>query len=360
MGTHQENFDMIGSIDEQYYNGYADFSVHQVMLSDVPRMEFYKSALSETNVRGKVVVDVGGGSGILSFFAAKAGAQHVFCIEGSTLSTILPDIMNDNELGGKISVLPNTVESIIDKGVAHFLTTYSFLKETNGISIIVSEWMGFYLLHEGMLQSVLAARNFFSEVNKALGITTSIDMIPSSSTIHAAPISLTPFKDKYVGKWKDCYGFNLERLGKLAYEQLLDSSPLIETLPPKCLVHEGHTFWSADLTNLDPEDLDYIHATRDFSFCDSEIFKSHLTNNGKVSIDGFVLWFTVSYKSLTLDTSPSSRTTHWKQTITLLPHSYRKDESVCFLSSNESLSLSLTLELCDENRRFYSISTEIN
>lgn len=360
MITHQENFDTEGSIDEQYYSSYADLSVHQLMLSDVPRMEFYKSALSEKNVKGKIIVDVGAGSGILSFFAAKAGAQHVFCIEGSSLNTLLPEIMKDNGLGDKVSVLPTTVESMIEGGVSEFIKKYAFLNKFNGISVIVSEWMGFYLLHEGMLQSVLAARNFFKEVNEALGITSPIDMIPSSSEMYIAPISLGPFKKKYIDEWKNCGGFNLERLGGLAYEQLLESSPLIDILPKECLVHEGYPFWKADLLCITPDELDSIRAETTFFFDTSENFKAHLHRNGKVAIDGFVLWFTVSHGSLTLNTSPCYPSTHWKQTVTLLPANYREDGIVCFTEPNESLSLSLNLEVCDESKRFYTISTEIN
>lgn len=47
------------------------------------------------------------------------------------------------------------------------------------VDIIVSEWMGFYLLHEGMLDSVIVARDRFLKPN---GL-----MFPESAAIYATP-----------------------------------------------------------------------------------------------------------------------------------------------------------------------------
>lgn len=47
------------------------------------------------------------------------------------------------------------------------------------VDVIISEWMGFYLLHEGMLDSVIMARDKFL---KEGGL-----MFPESATIYSAP-----------------------------------------------------------------------------------------------------------------------------------------------------------------------------
>jgi type I protein arginine methyltransferase len=47
------------------------------------------------------------------------------------------------------------------------------------VDIIVSEWMGFYLLHEGMLDSVLEARDKFLKEDG--------EMFPESATIYISP-----------------------------------------------------------------------------------------------------------------------------------------------------------------------------
>ena len=52
------------------------------------------------------------------------------------------------------------------------------------VDVVVSEWMGFYLLHESMLDSVLHARDRFLRKDGA-GV-----MLPSHATIYTAPCSL--------------------------------------------------------------------------------------------------------------------------------------------------------------------------
>ncbi len=62
------------------------FQVHKLMLGDVPRTCSYRDALAacaEEHIRGKVVMDVGAGTGILSLFCFRAGAKKVFAVEAS-------------------------------------------------------------------------------------------------------------------------------------------------------------------------------------------------------------------------------------------------------------------------------------
>ena len=61
------------------------------------------------------------------------------------------------------------------------------------VDVLVSEWMGFYLLHESMLDSVLHARDRFLRKDGA-GV-----MLPSHATIYTAPCSLdTHLQSKVV------------------------------------------------------------------------------------------------------------------------------------------------------------------
>lgn len=47
------------------------------------------------------------------------------------------------------------------------------------VDVIVSEWMGFYLLHEAMLESVIVARDRFL---KPTGV-----IFPESATLYSSP-----------------------------------------------------------------------------------------------------------------------------------------------------------------------------
>lgn len=56
---------------------------HYRMLNDLERNEAYDRALRRALqlLPGAVVLDIGGGTGLLSMFAARAGAAHVYCCE---------------------------------------------------------------------------------------------------------------------------------------------------------------------------------------------------------------------------------------------------------------------------------------
>jgi type I protein arginine methyltransferase len=54
------------------------------MLADSRRVEAYKTALNKVS-QGKVVADVGAGTGVLSIFAAEGGATKVYAIENAQI-----------------------------------------------------------------------------------------------------------------------------------------------------------------------------------------------------------------------------------------------------------------------------------
>ena len=55
---------------------------HLSMLRDTARMDAFRRAIDASVRPGDVVVDLGCGSGVLSFMACEAGARTVYAIEG--------------------------------------------------------------------------------------------------------------------------------------------------------------------------------------------------------------------------------------------------------------------------------------
>lgn len=57
-----------------------DDGIFMPMINDTGRNQFYKRAI-ESTVAGKIVCDIGTGTGLLSILAVKAGASHVYAVE---------------------------------------------------------------------------------------------------------------------------------------------------------------------------------------------------------------------------------------------------------------------------------------
>ena len=74
--------------DDEYFGSYGELTIHHEMLTDKPRTQGYKDALDSAApwLRGKVVLDAGCGTGILSILAAKAGARKVFAVDASAIT----------------------------------------------------------------------------------------------------------------------------------------------------------------------------------------------------------------------------------------------------------------------------------
>ncbi|TKC47747.1 hypothetical protein EI555_016437 [Monodon monoceros] len=85
---------------DYYFDSYAHFGIHEEMLKDEVRTLTYRNSMYHNKhvFKDKVVLDVGSGTGILSMFAAKAGAKKVFGIECSSISDYSEKIIKANHL----------------------------------------------------------------------------------------------------------------------------------------------------------------------------------------------------------------------------------------------------------------------
>jgi protein arginine N-methyltransferase 1 len=64
---------------------FANFREHDRMLADNVRLDPYYRAISKYVGKGDVVVDIGTGTGILSFFAAQQGPKKIYAIDHSSI-----------------------------------------------------------------------------------------------------------------------------------------------------------------------------------------------------------------------------------------------------------------------------------
>ncbi|KAJ2164807.1 hypothetical protein GGF45_006080, partial [Coemansia sp. RSA 551] len=195
-GAKQDDSSVDGNQPEEgsdyYFNSYAGNDIHMQMLQDKVRTEGYRDFMygNKDLFQGKVVLDVGCGTGILSMFAARAGAARVIAVDNSDIIHKARANVIENGLDGVITLIKGRIEEL-ELPVPQ-------------VDIIISEWMGYFLLFEAMLDSVLVARDRFLAPGGLLA--------PSASYIYVTAISDTEYMSDRANYWNSVYGFKMSAM----------------------------------------------------------------------------------------------------------------------------------------------------
>ena len=82
-------------LNDEFAVYYGQLPHQQTMLQDEVRTGTYERAIQANamDFAGKVVLDVGTGTGILAYFAAKAGARKVYAVEASNAAVTARELM---------------------------------------------------------------------------------------------------------------------------------------------------------------------------------------------------------------------------------------------------------------------------
>lgn len=107
----------------------------------------------------------------------KAGAKHVIGVDMSTIIDKAREIVAVNDMSDKITLLQGKMEDV----------ELPYPK----VDIIISEWMGYFLLYESMLDTVLYARDKYLVPNGLI--------FPDKATIFMAGIEDGEYKDEKIG-----------------------------------------------------------------------------------------------------------------------------------------------------------------
>lgn len=132
---------------DYYFRSYSSVGIHEEMLRDKQRTNAYREAIVRNKhlFKGKTVLDVGCGTGILSLFAAEAGAKKVFAVDMASITNQAKQNVEENDYQDVIEVINGKIEELT--------------LPVDTVDIIISEWMGYCLIYESMMDSVLYARD---------------------------------------------------------------------------------------------------------------------------------------------------------------------------------------------------------
>ncbi|OMO67328.1 Protein arginine N-methyltransferase [Corchorus capsularis] len=295
---------------DYYFDSYSHFGIHEEMLKDVVRTKTYQNVIYQNKFlfKDKVVLDVGAGTGILSLFCAKAGAAHVYAVECSHMADMAKQIVETNGLSDVVTVLKGKIEEL-ELPVAK-------------VDIIISEWMGYFLLFENMLNTVLYARDKWLVDD---GI-----VLPDKASLYLTAIEDAEYKDDKIEFWNNVYGFDMSCIKKQAMME-----PLVDTVDQNQIVTNCHLLKTMDISKMAPGDASFTAP-----------FK--LVAQRDDYIHAFVAYFDVSFtkchKLMGFSTGPRSRATHWKQTVLYL-------EDVLTICEGEAITGSMTVAPNKKNPR---------
>jgi protein arginine N-methyltransferase 1 len=267
---------------DYYFDSYSHFGIHEEMLKDQVRTRAYMNAIENNKhlFKDKIVLDIGCGTGILSMFAARAGAKKVYAVECSAIAEQAKRIVHDNGFSDTIEVIQQKMEEV------ELPVQY--------VDIILSEWMGYFLLYESMLDTVLFARD------KWLRPETGI-MLPDKAVLYVCGIEDGQYKSDKIDFWDNVYGFNMKVIKDIAL-----SEPLVDSVDSRAVMSNVKPILSLDICTCSKDDLTFA---ADFTI------RANRQDYCHAFVAFFECAFTQIHKPIVFSTSPHAPYTHWKQTV---------------------------------------------
>ncbi|KAJ6668507.1 hypothetical protein lerEdw1_011989 [Lerista edwardsae] len=207
------------------------------------------------------------------------------------------------------------------------------------VDIIISEWMGYCLFYESMLNTVIFARDkwlvgrlhFLPEGAgrelapslplhhhlESLSMCWNADyethfptirqqkpgglMFPDRAALYVVAIEDRQYKDFKIHWWENVYGFDMTCIRDVAMKE-----PLVDIVDPKQVVTNACLIKEVDIYTVKQEELAFTSA-----FC------LQIQRNDYIHalVTYFNIEFTKCHKKMGFSTAPDAPYTHWKQTV---------------------------------------------
>lgn len=251
---------------------------HRGLLADEVRTNAFRDAIARTVKPGDVVLDIGCGSGILSFFACQAGATKVYAIDRGGMAGIAQFLARHLGFDDRITVLRDESTNV---------------ELPERADVLISETLGVLGLDENLLGSIIDAR--------ARLLRPSAVMVPRRVELSIVPVELPNEHARYINWWSEPrYGFDLRPMRAFASNSILfiNVAPAAYAARPASIV-----------------DVDFMTATSTFVRG-----SAHFIASRDCLIHGFGVWFTATLAEGITITNNEPGGTHWAQGFLPLEH----------------------------------------
>lgn len=247
---------------------------HRTLIADRLRIAAFHEALARSIVKGKsTVADIGTGTGLLAFLAAKLGARKVWAYEAAEIGAVAEKLKSVNRMRA-VELVPGRSTEVL---------------EPHRADIVVTETLGNFALEEFLVETMNDARARFLNPGGVL--------IPGVVEQFACPVTGPRLRDELCA-W-DRVGYGLD----LAPARLMSlNNVYIRTLRPDELLDHGEAAQRWDRIDFYEKNRVARRGTLRWPISEA------------TTIHGLAVWWTAELvPGVSLTTSPLGEPTHWEQ-----------------------------------------------
>lgn len=296
------------------FGGYSSLHFHQTLLQDSVRTDSFRKAILNEVKKNDIVLDVGSGTGVLSFFAYQAGAQKIYAIEQEQIIELAKKIAVKNKMDDKIVFIQENSRLV---------------NLSEKVDVIVSECIGYFAFGGNMISAVVDARDkFLKEGGVVIPQSISLFLVPIQSKLHYDNITF----------WNDT---TLDGIKLSSVHTLVSNNVYLTNIDRESFISDPQKILSINLVNEYPNEMFTINA--------------EFPIKKPCHMHGLCGWFDVGLtKNVFFSTSPANKTTVWRQIFFPL-------EKEILLTVGSKVSVHLELKRSDDDScSCFNWNVEIN